>query len=166
MAIVPVLRESIWSVHPDLPITSTVPMTELMSASIGAQRYRARLMAVFAILAGVFAVMGIYGVTSRTVARRVREMGIRVALGAERRQVVWLVVRQGLRLAGAGVALGILISMAAGRLLASMLFGVSTGDPLTLIGIALLVTGAAVVASVPPSYRATRVDPMSALRAE
>lgn len=166
VSIAPSLRERIFAIHPDLPITSTVPMLARMGDSIGAQRYRARLMAVFAGLAGLFAVMGIYGITARSVARRTQEMGIRVALGAERGQVMRLVLRQGVRLAAVGVLAGVAISLGTGRLIEAMLFGVSTSDPLTLVGIAALVVGASVVASLPPSYRATRVDPMVALRTE
>ncbi|MCZ6915687.1 MAG: ABC transporter permease [Gemmatimonadetes bacterium] len=166
MSIVPTLRERVFALHPDLPVTSTVPMLERMGDSVGAQRYRARLMAVFAGMAGLFAFMGIYGITARSVARRTREMGIRVALGAERTQVMRLVLRQGVRLSAIGVLAGIVVSLLTGRLIESMLFGVSTSDPLTLGGIAALVVGASVLASLPPAYRATRVDPMVALRNE
>ncbi len=165
-AIVPALRDRIFGVHPDLPVISTIPMIERMGDSIGGQRYRARLIVVFAALAGLLAFMGIYGITIRSVARRTQEMGIRVALGAERLQVMRLVLHQGAGLAAAGAALGVLVSLFTGRLLESLLFGVSVSDPLTLLGIAVLVTGASVAASLPPSYRATRVDPMVALRTE
>ena len=166
MSIVPTLRERLFAIHPDLPIISTVPLLERMGDSVGAQRYRARLMAVFAGMAGLFAFMGIYGITTRSVARRTHEMGIRVALGAERTQVMRLMLRQGIRLAAIGVLAGIVVSVLTGRLIESMLFGVSASDPLTLAGIAVLVVGASVLASLPPAYRATRVDPMVALRTE
>ena len=92
--------------------------------------------------------------------------GIRVALGAERSQVMRMVLHQGLRLATVGAVAGVLVSIVSGRLIENLLFGVSTTDPLTMIGIVCLVTGASVVASLPPSYRATRVDPVAILKAD
>ena len=130
------------------------------------QRYRARLMVVFSVLAGIFSMMGIYGVTSRSVARRIREMGIRIALGAERTQVRGLILRQAGRIAVVGAILGVLVSIIASRFIEDLLFGVSRTDPIALLGIGLLVGLASVLASWAPSRRATKVDPMVALRTE
>ena len=117
-------------------------------------------------MALVLAVIGIYGVMAYTVARRTHEMGIRMALGAEAADVRRLVVREGMRLALAGVEVGVLASFAATRALGSLLFGVSLTDPMTFVVTPLLLAGAALVATYVPAHRATRVDPLLALRHE
>lgn len=160
------VRERIWSIDPSIPITGIRPLSDLVSASVSQQRYRARLMGVFALLAGLFAVMGIYGVTARSVGSRTRELAVRMALGAERAEVRSMVLAQGLHLAIAGAVLGIGLSVVMGRLLEGLLFEVSSTDPVTLVGIAVLVGLASVLASLPPSRQATRVDPMVTLRTE
>lgn len=159
-------RERIWAVDPDVPIVRVIPGRELVSETFAQERYRARLMAVFAGLAAVFALMGVYGVTARSVARRTRELGIRLALGAERADVVSMVLRQGFRLALYGALLGVLISLVASRILEDMLYGVSRTDLVSILGTAALVGLASIVAALPPSRRATRVDPREALRTE
>jgi ABC-type antimicrobial peptide transport system permease subunit len=121
-------------------------------------------MTAFGVLAGMFAMLGVYGLTARAVARRTREMGIRVALGAERAQVMGLVLRRGLALAAIGAGVGLAISLFATRVVESFLFGVSRLDPVSLVGIALVIALGSVVACLPPSRRATRVDPTVALR--
>jgi len=129
-------------------------------------RFRATLIAVFALLALVLAAVGVYGLISYTVTQRTREIGIRVALGAAPRQVLVPVVREGLVLAIAGVAIGLAGALAASRALSAFLFGVRATDPLTFGAVALLLLAVAVLASYVPSRRALKVDPIIALRAE
>lgn len=138
----------------------------IAAAPLAQQRYRARLMVVFAVLAAVVAAMGIYGVTARSVARRTREMAIRMALGAERRTVMTMVLRQGAVIAAIGAVIGIALSIFSTRLLSDLLYDVTAFDPMTLGIIAVLIGLASVLASLGPSRRATRVDPITALRSE
>jgi predicted permease len=165
-AIAPALRQRIRQVHESIAIISMRPMSELIADDIAAQRYRARLILVFAVLAAVFAVMGIYGVTARSVASRTRELGIRMALGAAQKRILRLVVRQAIRLALAGALLGILVSLIVTRGIEAYLWGVGRTDPLTLVLIALLLGAASVLAALGPGRRATKVEPMVALRVE
>lgn len=165
-AIAPAVRSGIWSVDPDLPITSIAPLRDRIADSIAGQRYRMRLIGVFAALSAVFALLGVYGVTSRWVARRTRELGIRVALGAERPRVLGLVLRHGVRLAIIGALAGIAASLLVTRLISSFLFGVRPHDPLTLAGIAVALSALALVATLAPALRAARVDPLTALRSD
>jgi putative ABC transport system permease protein len=164
--LIPGIRERIWSVDPDLPITRAVTTEELMADQLAEQLYRARLMTVFAGLAGFFAMLGIYGVTSRSVRRRTREMGLRVALGAERSQVRRMVTVEAMRLALVGVVLGLVGALAVGGALERFLWGVTRTDPLTLVAVGLGLPLLAGLAALPPARRATRVDPLVALRAE
>lgn len=165
-AVLPAVRQAIWDVDPDLPITRIASMEELVSEAASQHRYRARLMIVFALLAAVFAMTGVYGVTARSVARRTQEMGIRVALGAERGDVLSLVLKQGARLALWGGLIGVGMAWFATAWLEDMLFDVGRQDPISIIGPALLVGLVSILASLPPGRRATRVDPIDALRAE
>lgn len=165
-ALVPAIRERIWSVDSDVPITRVATTEELMSDRLSGQVYRARLMAVFASLAGLFALLGIYGVTSRSVARRTQEMGLRVALGADRGRVHGLVTLEAVRLSVAGVVLGVVVALALGGVLERFLWGVTRTDPLTLAAVGLGLPLLAALAAAPPARRATRVDPLVALKAE
>ena len=122
------------------------------------------LLALFAGTALVLATIGIYGVMSYTVTQRRREIGIRVAVGASVRQILSLVLGESLKLAALGVGIGVAAALAVGRLGRSLLFGVSENDPLTIAAVALLLVAVSLVASLLPAWRATRVDPMEALR--
>ncbi|MFL5416375.1 MAG: FtsX-like permease family protein, partial [Myxococcales bacterium] len=129
-------------------------------------RFYATLLGGFALLALFLAVVGIYGVISYSVSQRTRELGIRLALGATARKVLTLVLRQGLALVAGGIVLGLAASFALTRVLASLLYGVGTLDPLTLASVCVVLAGAAVLACWLPARRAARVDPIIAMKAE
>ncbi|HJQ25194.1 MAG TPA: ABC transporter permease [Blastocatellia bacterium] len=160
------MREAVWAVDKDQPITSLRTMESYLSDSVSQQRFNAVLLAGFALLALVLASVGIYGVMSYSVTQRTHELGIRMALGAKHGDVFRLVVIEGMRLALSGVALGLVGAFAATRLMSSLLFAVSATDPLTFAAISLILTGVALGACLVPARRATRVDPMVALRYE
>ncbi|HET7292336.1 MAG TPA: FtsX-like permease family protein [Vicinamibacteria bacterium] len=151
---------------PDLPVASVTTLEAAIRASTAGPRFTALLLASFAGVALLMAFVGLYAVLAGSVARRTRELGVRMALGAGRGALLSLVVGQSLRLAGLGVALGIVIALAGGRALESLLYDVKPRDPETLAGVAVFLIATALLASALPARRATRVDPMSALRYE
>ncbi len=160
------LRQAMREIEPNQAIADVQPLTQVLAESVAPQRFRTVLLSLFALVAVLLAGLGIYGVMNYTVAQRTREIGIRVALGAETRDVLRLVLRQGLTLALTGVALGVAAALALTRLMKTLLFGVSATDPLTFVGVALLLTFVALLACYLPARRATKVDPMIALRCE
>jgi len=151
---------------PDVPIGEVRSMEEVLSLSLTLQRFLMTLMSVFAGLALVLAAVGIYGVISYSVSQRTHEIGLRMAVGATRGNVLRLIVRQGLRLALLGTGIGLVAAVALTRLLGSMLFGVKATDPLTSAVVSVLLTAVALLATYIPARRATKVDPMVALRYE
>jgi putative ABC transport system permease protein len=159
------LREQVRAVDKNLPV-SIEPMSQVYSKSVAARRYNVILLGVFAALAVSLALVGIYGVMSYTVAEHTREIGIRMALGAQRRDVLRLVVGQGLILTLVGIGAGLAGAFGLTRLMASMLYEVTATDPFTFAAVALLFVAVALVACYVPARRATRVDPMVALRYE
>jgi ABC-type antimicrobial peptide transport system permease subunit len=134
------------------------------SRSVFMRRYSMLLVGGFALLALVLSVVGIYGVISYGVVQRTQELGVRVALGAPRRDIVSMILRDGTVLAAAGITIGSLAALWLTRFLRSLLFGIETTDPLTYVGVALLLASVALIASYIPARRATRVDPLVALR--
>jgi putative ABC transport system permease protein len=159
-------KQAVLGVDPDEPIAQVQSMDAVLSASLGHWRFNMTLLAAFAALALVLSSVGIYGVLSYSVSRRVREIGIRMALGAGRREVMKLVVGEGMATALIGIAAGLASALALTRLLASMLYGVRPTDPLTFLASALLLAAVSLLASYIPARRATQVDPMVALRHE
>jgi putative ABC transport system permease protein len=165
-ALLPSIRERIWSFDEGLPVLVSSSVEDMVLESTAAQRYRARLMGVFAIMAALLALLGIYGVTSRSVSRRTREIGIRVALGAGQKSVWQMVSLQAIRLAFIGAVVGIVGARLMAGVIQSFLWGVSPGDGLTTVVVITAMPLFAVLAAVLPARRATRVDPLEALRAE
>jgi putative ABC transport system permease protein len=165
-AVASAVRAEIHAIDPELPVERARPLREVVHASVAEPRFRTMLLGGFAVTALLLAAVGVYGLISYSVAQRTREIGIRVALGARPRQVVSPIVREGMTLASIGVALGLVGSIAATRLISSFLFGVAPTDPLTFSAVAVLLLAVALLASYIPSRRALRVDPLTALRAE
>ena len=164
--LVSAVRAAIWSVDKDQPILRVATMQTLLDRSVAERRFVLMLFETFSLVALLLAATGIYGILSNSVAERTREIGVRAALGASRTHLLRLVLRQGLQLAVVGAVVGLGISLAATRALASLLFGVSHLDPLTYAAVTALLLGVAAVACFVPARRAAAIDPMKALRAE
>ena len=160
------LRATVTSLDKSLPVFAFKPMTEYLRDSLARRRFNLILLTAFGVVALALAAVGIYGVISYGVTQRTHEIGIRMALGAEKGDVLLLVVRQGMIMALGGVAIGLLASLALTRLMETLLFDVSVTDPLTFAGIALLLTSVALLACFVPARRAAKVDPLVALRYE
>jgi putative ABC transport system permease protein len=153
-------------VDKDQPIGTIRPLEEIMAESIARQRFAMLLLTVFSGVALVIAAVGIYGVMAYNVVQRTGEFGIRMALGAQQRDVLKLVLTQGGKLIGLGLVIGLLATLGASRAMGSMLFNTSAYDPITLTSITLLLGAVALVACFFPAHRATKVNPIEALRAE
>ncbi len=160
------IREIVAQLDKEQPIAKIATMDQLVGNSLARSRFTVLLLSCFATVALVLACIGIYGVMAYSVAQRTREIGIRLALGAQRADVLRMVLRQGFRLAGIGVAIGAAAAVALARLMTTLLYGVGAGDPLTFIGVAALLACVALLASYIPARRAMRVDPLIALRCE
>ncbi|HEX6739600.1 MAG TPA: ABC transporter permease [Vicinamibacteria bacterium] len=163
-ALLPTLRREVQALEPNLPLPDLRTLRETVAGSTYAARMGATLLGAFAALALFLAAIGVYGVTSFSTAQRTREIGVRMALGARRRDVGTLVLKHGLRLVALGVALGLLLAFGSARALERFLYGVSGTDPLTFALVPLLLAAVAFVACLVPARRATRLDPLDALR--
>jgi predicted permease len=164
--VVPALRQAIKQVNHNLPIDDVVSMSDHIGRSLVQQKLVARVASFFGLLALLLACIGLYGVMSYAVARRTNEIGIRMALGAQSRGVLWLVLREVLMLIGIGLTIGLLAAFATTRTASSLLFGLKPNDPLTIAAASLLLLVVALFAGYLPARRAARVDPMVALRDE
>jgi len=160
------VRNAIWSVDKDQPVANIDSMENIVADAVARQRFSMLLLAIFAALALVLAAVGIYGVMSYTVAQQTREIGIRIALGAKRGDVLKMTVKQAIKLVGLGLAIGLPSAFILTRVMSTLLFGISATDPITFLGISLVVLVVALLASYIPALRATKVDPMIALRAQ
>jgi putative ABC transport system permease protein len=158
-------RQALLALDRDQPVTIGA-MAGLVRATMVQPRFRSLLLGTFAVIALLLAVIGIYGVISHGVAQRTREIGVRLALGAQRRDIVRLVLREGMLLTAAGLAAGVVAALAFTRLLRGMLFGVTTHDLGTFVAVSLLLTVTAALANFLPARRASRVDPMVTMQAE
>jgi putative ABC transport system permease protein len=166
MAVVTPLRKLMLEHAPDVPLTDVRTMSDFVRFSVWTTRLFGSLMGVFAVLALVIAAVGLYGVMAYSVAQRTQEIGIRMALGADSREVVGLVVGQALRLTLLGIGIGFAAAFALTRGMASVLFGISANDPPTYIGVVVILALSSVLAAWVPAHRATRVDPMRVLRCD
>jgi putative ABC transport system permease protein len=166
MSVAAAARQAVWSIDRSQPVSNIRTMDEILAEEVAQRRIGMTLLAAFAALALALASLGIYGVLSYSVSQRTQEIGVRMALGAGRKDVLRIVIADGMRLAMAGVAIGLGASFALTRLMEGLLFGVSASDPRTLAGVTLLLITVALVACFIPARRAMKVDPMIALRCE
>jgi len=164
--LVPAIKKAIWSIDREQPIVRVAMIDDLLAESAIARRFVLILFEAFGLVGLVLAATGIYGVLSGSVTERTREIGVRSALGATRRSIVSLVLRQGMTLAGFGAALGLMGAALASQAIRAMLFGVSRLDPATYLGVLLLLAAVSAIACSLPAWRAARIDPMAALRYE
>jgi putative ABC transport system permease protein len=165
-SLISAVTKEVGAMDQDVPLFGVKTLNEYLSASVAAPRFSSTLLSIFAAVALVLTVVGLYGVMSYSVAQRTNEIGIRLALGAQARDVVMMIVKQGTKLILIGLAIGLLGAFALTRLVASLLFGVTAKDPFTFAAVALLLALVALLACYVPAWRATKVDPMEALRCE
>jgi putative ABC transport system permease protein len=159
-------RAAVQSINPELPVFGAATLSDVVSGSLSQRRFSMEMVLLFALTALLLAGLGIYGTISYLVSERTHEIGIRLALGATRGTILQMILRQGLELAIAGAALGLVGALIVSHLMAGLLYGVSPTDPLTFIGVTLVLTAAALAASYIPAMRAMRVDLLVALRYE
>ena len=160
------VRQAVRKIDPNMPIASPRPMEERMGEVLATRRLALALFSLFAVVGLLLAAVGIYGVMSYGVTQRTHELGLRIALGATSRNTLKLIIGQGMKLAALGIALGVGVALAVSRLMTNLLFGISASDPLTFVVIAFLLAFVALLACWIPARRATKVDPMVALRNE
>jgi ABC-type antimicrobial peptide transport system permease subunit len=160
------IREAIWRVDANQPIDDIQTMERAQYLSSSSNYALLALFVTFAVFALFMAAIGIYGVTAYTVSQRRQEIGLRMALGAEVGTVRWMILSQGGRLLAIGIAVGMVAAFAVSRLLGSLVFGISATDPLTFIGVPLVLAFVALVANLVPAQRAARLDPANTLRAD
>jgi putative ABC transport system permease protein len=160
------VREQVQSIDPTLPVFGAQMLTDTVSGSLAQRRFALEMVALFALTALFLAAIGIYGVISYIVSERTHEIGIRLALGAQPKTILQMLLGQGLGLALTGAIIGLVCALIVSRLMTSLLYGVSAFDPITFIAVILLLVAVALLACYLPARRAMRVNPMSALRSE
>jgi predicted permease len=166
LAVVPSVRRAVWSVDRDPPITEVSTLQSSLAESVATARFTATLLIAFATMALMMAVAGLYGVIAYTVERRTREVGVRVALGADARSILAMILGQGVRLVAAGMGIGLVLAMVAARVLRSVVFDISPADPVSYVGAMVVFALTALAATLVPARRALRVDPLVALRTD
>jgi ABC-type antimicrobial peptide transport system permease subunit len=164
--LIPELRRAVRDLDPKLALYQVQTFDEAVASSMSRQRVQGNVLAIFAVLALVLACTGLYGVISYAVAERTRELGVRMALGATRRDLLWLVFAQSGRLVLGGIALGLAVAFFATRLMESLLYGVAPNDAATFATVPIVLGAIALGAALIPARRATKVDPIIAMRAE
>lgn len=166
MSLAEPIRREVQALDPELPIAEIRTLDDVVAAANGQRRWILALVGLFATLAIGLAAVGAYGVIAYSVEQRRREIGIRAALGAEARDIVLVVLGQGMRLAATGLALGMVIALGLSRIMSSLLYGVSPGDPATFAFVAPVSAAVAALACIVPAWRASRIDPAAAIRSE
>jgi len=160
------IRNEVWAIDPNQPVSQVRTMNELVDSSVSQPRFNLLLFGAFGAIALLLAAVGIYGVIAYSVSQRSHEIGVRMALGAAAGTVLSLVLRQGLAVAGIGLAIGLAAATGLSRLMSGMLFAVSPVDPITYVGVALVLATVAAAACSIPALRASRLDPVEVLRRE
>jgi putative ABC transport system permease protein len=160
------VRQIIWDLDPNMPILEAKPMTEMFGDSMARPRFLASLSGAFTVCAVLIAAVGVYGVSAYWVARRRRELAIRLAVGASPERLILIVMSQSLRLAAIGTMAGLLIAIAGARVMTVLLFATDPRDPVTFVVITVLLGVIAILACAIPAFKASRIDPMTTLRAE
>ncbi len=166
MSLLPEVQAAVGGVNPNLPVANVRTLDQILAQSMARTSFTLVMLAIAAAVALALGLVGIYGVISYVVSQRTREIGVRMALGADRRDVSRMVLRQGLILAVVGVAVGLVAAVGLTRLMSSLLYGVEATDPVTFGVVAVMLTAVALVASYLPALRASRIDPLEALRFE
>jgi len=166
LVLAPAIREAVRSIDKNLPLFEVKTQEEQIAQSMAQETFFAKLSSLFGLLALILACVGLYGVMSYGVVRRTKEMGIRMALGAQRQKIIWLVLKESLLLIAIGIAIGLPTAFGLTRLATSMLFGLKATDPSTFAGVAIILTIVALLSCYLPARRATKIDPMVALRYE
>src|SRR6185295_4153853 len=161
--LLPLLRRETAAIDPNLPLAEVTTLDDALGQSVAQERFAMLMLGIFAAVALLLAAIGIYGVIAYSVVQRAREIGVRIALGARRGDVLGMVVGQAMRLTAIGIAVGAAAALGAGRFLASLLFQVEASDPLVFIGAALLVASAALLSAALPALRAAQTDPTTAI---
>jgi ABC-type antimicrobial peptide transport system permease subunit len=165
-ALIAAAREIVRQADSRIPVTNIKTQEEIIDQTIGQERTFATLCTAFALLAVAIACVGLYGTMAYSVARRTNEIGVRMALGAERKRVIWMVLREVFVMSAAGLAIGLPIALATSKFVKSFLFEMQPNDPLTISGAAVVLALAALAAGYGPAWRASRIDPWNALRHE
>jgi putative ABC transport system permease protein len=165
-ALAPAIERAIWSVDKNQPVVRIMTMDRMMATSEAERRFVLILFEAFGIVALMLAAVGMYGVLSENVTGRIREIGVRAALGASRGDILALILRDGMRLTAFGIVIGLFGAFAATRSIATLLFGTSPLDPVAWIGVVMMLAGVSAIACWAPAWRASRIDPSITLRAE